>query len=158
MYLTTLNCTLFLNYNCGYNFYNTFKDVFKCFWAQFRLLKSERQKSLMKLREFINKIRCFFHHPQSMFGDKNVQSCFSIHITLNKLFLIVCSFKNCFRVSTVLHFVSKMHEFCLWIFKKRRKMQLKICFFEESHNNYRKKGVLKNFAKLTEKQSCGPED
>ena len=37
-------------------------------------------------------------------------------------------------------------------------MQLKICFFEESHNNYRKKDVLKNLAKLTEKQSCGPED
>ena len=42
--------------------------------------------------------------------------------------------------------------------KEERKMQLKICFFEESHNNYRKKGVLKKFAKLTEKQSCGPED
>ena len=42
--------------------------------------------------------------------------------------------------------------------KEERKMQLKICFFEESHNNYRKKGVLKNFAKLTEKQSWGPED
>ena len=45
-----------------------------------------------------------------------------------------------------------MHEFWLWILEKTGKMQLKICFFDESPNDYSKKGVLINFAKLTEKQ------